>query len=286
MSMWHHFTEAADALTDPRLMFPIPFADELAIAIEKWPKFYIPEVGDLSSGRPIENIKPMLRLPYPGLVTLRETKLREADGIGSRGKVLTMFFDLDEVAFYGQKLLDPGDIGKPSWGCFSMTWAPSIGFCPCPPTIFFLDGSREGLTTIIPDTPEVKGVLESGGFTMQQMMSESSDETLALIETCMLLNCNNVETVAVPAPKFVNKKRVSKGKRPLYEYHVLKVDGEVWDSPAATTRDGSGVRSHFRRGHFRRLDASRMTWVRATMVKGSVPGFVDKDYDIKPRALA
>lgn len=286
MSLWHYFTDAADRLMDSLFDPEVSFADELAVAIEKWPKFYIPEVGDLGGGRRIEELKPFLRLPYPGLVTLRETKLVGDDDIGSRGKVLTIFFDPDEVTFYGEKLLLPGDIGKPAWGCFSMTWALSKGFCPIPPTIFFFDGGPEGLTTIIPNVDAVRAVTDSGALTMQQILRDAGDEALALIETCMLLNCRNVETVAVPSPKQVNKKRASKGKRPLYEYHVLKVDGEIWDSPSAATRDGSGVRSHFRRGHFRRLDESRMTWVRSTMVKGSVPGFVDKDYEIKPRELA
>jgi hypothetical protein len=98
----------------------------------------------------------------------------------------------------------------------------------------------------------------------------------------MLLNCVNVTREVIDAPKFVNRKRASNGKRPLYDYHVLRVDGELWDRHAAST-GSSGVRSHFRRGHFRRIGDDRLVWVRATMVKGSIPGFVHKDYDVTPR---
>ncbi len=97
---------------------------------------------------------------------------------------------------------------------------------------------------------------------------------------CVMLSLDNVKSDEISAPDKINKKRLKCNKLPLLSYHVLEVDGERWDSPNhGTHTDSSGVRSHLRRGHVRRLHASeRMVWVRASMVHGSRPGFVSKDY--------
>lgn len=97
-----------------------------------------------------------------------------------------------------------------------------------------------------------------------------------------LLGVQNVERQNVEAPQRLNRKRQRNGRLPLYSYHVLKVAGETWDSPYVSG-SGAGYRSHLRRGHIRRL-ATGTVWVRATYVRGSVPGFVDKDYDLSRKA--
>jgi hypothetical protein len=96
-----------------------------------------------------------------------------------------------------------------------------------------------------------------------------------------MLSLHNVSTKEIASPAALNKKRQRNGKLPLYDYHVLAVDGsEVYgrDSDDKTDRE---IRSHFRRGHIRRLDETRRVWVRATIVHGSAKGFVDKDYDVR-----
>jgi len=81
--------------------------------------------------------------------------------------------------------------------------------------------------------------------------------------------------------KKVNRRRRGCNKLPLYSYHVLNVDGNLWAAPENKSEDPTGLRSHFRRGHVRRLqDPPRKVWVRATLVHGSRPGFVDKDYQV------
>lgn len=282
MSMWHHFTEAADWLAGDAAP---AFGKQFSVLLAKWPKFYIPEAGELSGGRMYDDMKSMMRLPYPGIVTLRETRFHDSSGVPdapSRGLVMTMFFDIHDVEMAGERIIDPSDFQIPSWGALTLVRSANNGWRAFPPCIFIIDGAGPGFVIRLSRTADLDRLL-STGFSSEQCCEDLQDEPSALLETCMLLHCTNVEAVAVPAPKFLNRKRQSRGKRALYEYHVLRVDGEVWDSSASTTGHGVGVRSHFRRGHFRRIDDARMTWVRATMVKGSVPGFVEKDYDIRPR---
>ena len=100
----------------------------------------------------------------------------------------------------------------------------------------------------------------------------------------MLLNTHNTTQETVKAPKFLNQKRVKKGKRPLLDYKILVVDGERWGSDDVARSmvhgDGSGKRSHLRRGHIRHLANGKLTYVRATYVHGSAGGFIEKDYFI------
>lgn len=100
-----------------------------------------------------------------------------------------------------------------------------------------------------------------------------------LLNLTALLSCVNVKSVERVAPKFLSQKRARTGKPPLYSYHVLEVDGERWESEGADSNSAHGVRSHYRRGHIRHLE-DRSVWVRETFVRGSVRGFVDKDYSI------
>ena len=99
-----------------------------------------------------------------------------------------------------------------------------------------------------------------------------------VVALCKLLEIHDTTTVKVPLPKALasNTRKWGTGKGG-YDYHVLSVGGEVWDSPHEATDTGDGVRSHLRRGHIRRL-SDRTTWVRATYVHGRREGFVEKDY--------
>jgi hypothetical protein len=114
-----------------------------------------------------------------------------------------------------------------------------------------------------------------------QIMLDSRDETLMLIQACSVINCANVKTVDVSAPAALNKKRQSKGKQPFFSYKIL----QLTDDRQESERDSGGgshasPRMHLRRGHLRRLP-NKVVWVRPAMVKaGSEAGVVSKDYAV------
>lgn len=117
----------------------------------------------------------------------------------------------------------------------------------------------------------------------EKLDDEIYDDIMDVLSLCVMLSLQNVKPVKVEPPVKLNRKRESNGELPLYSYHVLEVDGSLWDSESdAVHGEGSGVRSHMRRGHVRRIhNPDRRIWVRATMVTGSRPGFVDKEYHTK-----
>jgi len=119
-----------------------------------------------------------------------------------------------------------------------------------------------------------------------QIVNCCSVARYAISTLCITLAANNVEKKLIEAPKFLNRKRLANGNLPLEDYHVLVVDGEMWHGKNAGDGDGPGYRSHFRRGFFRRLESDRykkkgLVFVRACVVKGKLPGFVDKEYEVR-----
>jgi hypothetical protein len=111
-----------------------------------------------------------------------------------------------------------------------------------------------------------------------QASNEMKNDVQQVIDLCVMLNLNNVSTKTETVPVALNLKRQRSGRPPLYSYKVLEVDGEIWRSRGAHGEAGREFRSHMRRGHIRRIDETRRVWVRATMVHGKRPGFVDKEY--------
>lgn len=114
-----------------------------------------------------------------------------------------------------------------------------------------------------------------------QILLDSRDEVSMLVQACSVLNCSNVDTSEIPAPKALNKKRRAKGKLPFFSYKVLDVKSDrIGSSGEGRGSDRSGPRMHLRRGHLRQLE-SHSVWVRASMVNaGSKDGVVVKDYSI------
>jgi hypothetical protein len=114
-----------------------------------------------------------------------------------------------------------------------------------------------------------------------QIMLDSRDETMMLIQACSVINCANVGTATVEPAVASNKKRLASGKQPFFTYKVLQLTGEG-KAGAASAAGGthSSPRMHLRRGHLRRLQ-SKVIWVRPTMVGASAEaGFVVKDYAV------
>ena len=117
--------------------------------------------------------------------------------------------------------------------------------------------------------------------TFAQIMLDSRDETMMLVQACSVINCANVATATIEPAAALNKRRQASGKQPFFSYKVLQLAGE---GRAATASAAGGThaspRMHLRRGHLRRLD-SKTIWVRPTMVGASADsGFVAKDYAV------
>jgi hypothetical protein len=117
---------------------------------------------------------------------------------------------------------------------------------------------------------------------MDVLQADLMDEVNAYLDLCLALGCNNVGRELHAQPARLNKARIKSGKPPLKDFHVLTLAGDHGQGGAFAGVNGSGVRSHLRRGHIRRLGPDRVTWVNSCMVRGSRPGFASKHYAAKP----
>lgn len=107
-------------------------------------------------------------------------------------------------------------------------------------------------------------------------------ECISLLQFCAAVGCSNVRHDSVPAPKFINAKRVARGEVPLYEYHVLTVDTRARNDrgdPQGGTH--SSPRQHLRRGHVRRYQSGLTIWINSMTVGRVENGSIEKDYTVR-----
>ena len=289
-----HFAKFDQALSDLDTANPSaeaePFVRAAQYAITNGQRFYVPDAARVLQGRLIDsNTKELIRLPFDCTVILSETFFTGVvptdseppvplDGKMSSWKI-TVAFNLEGDFNHSQKLMDPDTAPGPGFALLSLwrspvhhVWVVIAGGC-----YFHLREHEDGYAIVPMDTPAAH---------VMNLSQEMQDDAATAMNLCAMLNMHNVSTAERTPPGKVNKKRLATGKRPLYSYRVLTVDGEQWDSLGdedfSSGVHNEGVRSHLRRGHIRRLDGgSKLIWVRATFVRGSVPGFVDKDYNIR-----
>lgn len=115
-----------------------------------------------------------------------------------------------------------------------------------------------------------------------QIMLDSGDETMMLIQASSVLNCANVVTANVEPSAALNKKREAKGKQPFFTYKVLQLSDDR-QAPGGNGAGGTHAspRMHLRRGHLRRLE-NKTIWVRPSMVNASsAVGIIAKDYAVR-----
>jgi len=94
-----------------------------------------------------------------------------------------------------------------------------------------------------------------------------------------LINAEGIDVEDHRAPKFINKKREAKGKLPLFEYHLLKINPALkMPGHVATGGTHASPRLHWRRGHIRRLSSGELTQVRPCLVGHKSLGRIEKDY--------
>ncbi len=84
----------------------------------------------------------------------------------------------------------------------------------------------------------------------------------------------------VDKQKFVNKKRIAKGKAPIYEWTTVVIEPP---KPKVEPKGGTHAspRLHDRRGHYRKLRNGKLAWVKACKVGDASKGTVFKDYTWK-----
>jgi hypothetical protein len=84
----------------------------------------------------------------------------------------------------------------------------------------------------------------------------------------------------IAPPDGVNRKRLKRGKVPLFTYKVLTIGKKKRKSQHLGGTHAS-PRSHLRRGYYRTSQKGVRHWVQPCMVKGETDGFVHKDYRVE-----
>jgi len=104
---------------------------------------------------------------------------------------------------------------------------------------------------------------------------------LSVVKATEVLACSNVEFIDHPAPKFINRKRIKKGKLPLVSYKTLHI---VIDKANRVSNPSGGThaspRLHLRRGHIRRLPSGNRIWIQSCLVGDESQGVIKKDYAV------
>lgn len=98
------------------------------------------------------------------------------------------------------------------------------------------------------------------------------------------LSCANVKTEDHAAPKFINSKRVAKGKLPFFSYKTLHLAWEVNDKGEPQGGSHASPRLHFRRAHMRTLADGRRVMVQQCLVGDKSKGIITKEYAVAPRS--
>lgn len=116
---------------------------------------------------------------------------------------------------------------------------------------------------------------------IRHLMHNISLEVRAVIELCEALSCKNVEP-SLYQKSANNKKRIAKGKLPIYETKnlVVRSSSKKYANSSPANYDRNSPRQHLRRGHIRRLEAGNI-WVNSCVVGDQDLGVIDKTYFLK-----
>jgi hypothetical protein len=265
------FHKAVESLEDYWVASRIAAWTALQIRLAQ--KFIVPDAGQMTDGKPYDNFKESMRLPFDRVALLRDVDI-------GAGRIVQQIVVASSAKVAGV----PNEDGQHDFvvgACVCVdqaqgAWAPEAPRC--------ISLNRIGGGIQIFDLPDAQE--EEIAMYGQRIFSRDGGAygpLNGLAELLVMLSLDNVKTSRVAAPSFLNKKRERKGKVPLYDYHVLTIDGQdVYDRNGAGESDRT-IRSHFRRGHIRRIDESRRVWVRQAYVHGRSDGFLDKDYRVESR---
>lgn len=264
-------------------------AETAAAALEQSQRFYLPNARHVLSDSPASDALALnVNLPFDCISVLSETTFdtgttqervakkisiafRPGGNFGSTQQIFKVDEDFTFFVF-GMAQLAPAE--RVSLG---LHWFPYAGGC----AVSYKPGNRYFMAPSI--APDILQAAQKAHYRLD-FSREMLDDATAVMNLCVLLGLKNVISEQRAAPTALQASRARRSKPPLLSYHVLTVDGQRWDGSEDPACSGHGVRSHLRRGHVRRLADGRHIWVRDTVVRGSVPGFVDKDYDLTKAA--
>jgi hypothetical protein len=97
--------------------------------------------------------------------------------------------------------------------------------------------------------------------------------------TLAAMDTEAAESVLHPAPKFINQKRIKKGKPLLLSFHTLKIKKRAHIDHESKPYQGIR-RLHWRRGHWRQYEGHERIWIKSHLVGNPDLGFIDKHYKI------
>jgi len=288
---WGKFRRAVD---DVRLSAQrVPANGFIAAALEAAQYFYLPEAYNPVEGKLLDaDLQQIFHLPFPITAVLSECDFYE-DARTSTGYIETA----DSISIgvepeYWRKFaparLDPfqqpGVTG--GWALMSASYSNEVKRWVAMPYIGIVryHADRPGCEICLKSMPQsALGMMPMLNAEQQDVVLRDYGRDLNRLQNlCLMLSCHNVQKHRVTAPVAMNKNRTRKNRAPWPDYHVLKVDGVLWDRNPSKNTGGPGYRSHFRRGHRREFKPGHFTWVTQTLVHGKAPGFVDKEYDMTP----
>lgn len=236
-------------------------------------KFVVPDAGQMTAGMRYADTKDTFHLPYDQISLLREL---DVGGINCEQIIVAVAphlipgLEKTSAAFF---ICDCIRAMDKKFGRATDYWGPTA------PVGADIESVPEGIRAIY---------LQSANENIKQHFNIDSAETIeldgtwgalnGLSELFLMLSLSNTSTKLIEAPAKLNKKRERSGKLPLYDYHVLLIDGKEVCSNSGDAATDRMMRSHFRRGHIRRLGEGRRVWVNRAFVHGRAAGFVDKDY--------
>lgn len=281
-----HWSKFSEAIRSMHAATPEPRFVDLyrgsAALMSSAQRFYLPDSRNVLVGKVYDDpVKDLIRLPYEVILLLSECDYSDSPVGDMSSWKITLAFDPRGPSNARENVISPSVCSDR--GIVTLSLMPTLSskiswaLMPIAVVIDMVDG-QPGIRQTAHGDPEFFAEFQRSHKVLGDGGEFDSDIT-SVTNLCAILNLANVTAQKVAAPSALNKKRAKTGKLPLYDYHVLEVDGERWDSPYETSGSGEGVRSHLRRGHIRRLP-EKSVWVRATFVHGSVPGFVDKDYKL------
>ncbi len=163
-------------------------------------------------------------------------------------------------------------------------------------SIFFLEGGEWGtypcVLMVRKAAPADTCIYFRPLFEGFPLAAEPSDENPALewlsaksLAALAMMDSESVKRTLVKAPKFINSKRIAKGKTPLNDYTTVTIDVDrVRRDTERLGGSHASPRLHWRRGHKRHLPDEKTTWVRPCLVGDPFAGSVSHDYALTGKA--
>lgn len=178
----------------------------------------------------------------------------------------------DQVQWYLAEESD--DLQGVVWQLFVLTSGQALSLSTISVLIYKVGGAR--VSRFDPKSAEMQIVALKDCGQDEQEIYESITALAATIE---VFSCCNVATVEHQPPKFINSKRIVKGKVPFFSYRTLHITADTQEKSVSSGTHAS-PRLHFRRGHIRKFPDGKRFWVRATLVGDKSKGFLYKDYAV------